>query len=228
MYFATRPTISVFKLYYSIYKCQFQQMLYSKTFARMACNHRFAFKPNMREWDLKIQPIIISPSSNQDTVSFTPRIKDQLHIGYHLPRPSGSWCCNLPLINPLFTLSEREKKKLLSIITFSIHIELLTFRCLGLRDHWKSVKEFFTPRDECDLILHRLIDRQNNIQIWYHKVIALMKNNYIYWYNLSPRCYAGYFKRKGLWWQMGLIVFYSDFHFADFSQYLFTIKMKAK
>lgn len=93
-----------------------------QVFARMACNHRFVFKPNMREWDLKIQPIIISPSSNQDAVSFTPRIKYQLHIGYHLPRPSGSWCCNLPLINPTLYLickGEREReKKLLSIITF--------------------------------------------------------------------------------------------------------------
>lgn len=115
----------------------------AQVFARLAYNHRFVFKPNMREWDLKIQPIIISPSSNQDAVSFTPRIKDQLHIGYRLPHPSGSWCCNLPLINPTLYLickGKRERKKLLSIITFSIHIELLTFRSLGLQDHWKVSK----------------------------------------------------------------------------------------
>lgn len=111
MYYATRPTISwsVFKLYCSIYKCQYLNRCFiprqeAQVFARLAYNHRFVFKPNMREWDLKIQPIIISPSSNQDAVSFTPRIKDQLHIGYRLPHPSGSWCCNLPLINPTLYL----------------------------------------------------------------------------------------------------------------------------
>lgn len=181
-----------------------QQMFYSRrrpVFAGIACSHRFVFKPNMREWDLKIQPIIIPPSSKHDTLSFTPRIKDQLHIGYNLSKQSRWWCCNLLLINPSpFPYQRwRETIPLNNHFFFSIHIELLTFQkpqdCRIVGSRWK-VSKSYSPAHSMWLNKARSDRYPNTTQTRYHQVIALMKNNYIYCNNLSTRCNSGYFKRE--------------------------------